>query len=443
MCAGETQPRIIGMYTYKGGATKTTTSINLAAVLGHHMGKRVLWVDCDMQCNGTAFFYPELRAPDTSSQAGSQAGGDDDDDAATAMDVDDDVDDDQFRVNLDEPCELQDIALRDESRALAPEQIDNVYKRTPTNLYELLRVAKAFTGLPCEALAGALDKELGKLEPRSLCQREHKDSPIICVPGSAAIVKFEAEAGTLSSMEAKALYAGLLRMLVHAACRKFDCEIAILDFGPSAGNLNQLWLANCTHILPCCQPDLFNTVSMDGLLTSVLPQLLERRTELLRIQKESADTFKPVQSPWGQLVRDCRLPPSPPRLFFSVISCFGRNGGKITKAHGDWLLTMRKYFEAANIPSRVRDLYVPAPGNMGMCVPLVPYAHSACPYSATVAVPITMLGPLPSDPPGHKVRFWDRAHEQRRQPPKTARLQAKEAAQRFRALATFILTQAN
>lgn len=48
--------RTICILNLKGGVAKTATTVNMAAILAHDYGKRVLVVDADSQCNTSEFF---------------------------------------------------------------------------------------------------------------------------------------------------------------------------------------------------------------------------------------------------------------------------------------------------------------------------------------------------------------------------------------------------
>lgn len=51
--------RTTAILNLKGGVAKTTTAINMAAILATKYGKRVLLIDADSQCNTTEFFGGE------------------------------------------------------------------------------------------------------------------------------------------------------------------------------------------------------------------------------------------------------------------------------------------------------------------------------------------------------------------------------------------------
>jgi chromosome partitioning protein len=65
--------KIVALYNNKGGVSKTTTNFNLGVYLSQ-LGKRVLMVDCDPQCNLTELFFasrddleePDVQLPGTS-----------------------------------------------------------------------------------------------------------------------------------------------------------------------------------------------------------------------------------------------------------------------------------------------------------------------------------------------------------------------------------------
>jgi cellulose biosynthesis protein BcsQ len=69
----------IALFNHKGGVGKTTLTVNIADALSD-LGKRVLIVDADPQCNLTAFYLPEKELDqllhDTAQDGDDENGGD-------------------------------------------------------------------------------------------------------------------------------------------------------------------------------------------------------------------------------------------------------------------------------------------------------------------------------------------------------------------------------
>lgn len=57
--------RTIAVMNLKGGVAKTTTTVNVAAILAHDHKKRVLVVDADSQCNTTEFLFDDAAPGST------------------------------------------------------------------------------------------------------------------------------------------------------------------------------------------------------------------------------------------------------------------------------------------------------------------------------------------------------------------------------------------
>ena len=273
---------MLGVYNYKGGAAKTTTAVNLSAVLAHTLGKRVLVVDADPQCNLSSFFFPELQPTDDvedpiDAVADATAAADALAAAAAAAPVED------FPLAPDSLPRVICSPLMD-AKPLPLSELRQGFCAASPNLHTFLR-ATMLSGSPDIDEDGLIDQ----IQTRSVWPGfDHDSSTLYLLPGSTRIVEFERQANSIEDWK-YLLVIGALRRLINHIMKKKNIDFAIVDFGPSSSLLNLTWLSTLDCILPCCFPDYYNLSSLDGLLTTVLPHLRDIRHANMSRERERRD----------------------------------------------------------------------------------------------------------------------------------------------------------
>ena len=76
-----------------------------------------------------------------------------------------------------------------------------------------------------------------------------------------------------------------LHYLIDCAVEHHKIDYVLFDFRPSASPLNINWITLCDMILPPSFADDFNCSSLHGLLTSVLPSVIECHEDCRRSQE--------------------------------------------------------------------------------------------------------------------------------------------------------------
>jgi cellulose biosynthesis protein BcsQ len=275
---GTGKAKVIAVYNYKGGCGKTTSCINLASVLCCDLQKNVLLVDCDPQCNLTSFLYPEL-----------------DEDPEENPDQDEDTE-----STIDEPAgegsqlssssagvlpEVKSTRLHpDATEAVKYELIKEGREKHRPHIFHFLKKLMA----KGEVSTDMSTRNLDKLQQPKLAFPGSAN--VFLIPGHPSIIHCEKLLSQAREEHELPVARFALRYLIDRSVEHHKIDYVFVDFGPSASPLNINWIASCDLILPPTFADYFNCSSLYGLLTSVLPNVLDYHTKRTRSQADEMET---------------------------------------------------------------------------------------------------------------------------------------------------------
>ena len=300
-------PFKICVYNYKGGAAKTTITVNLAAALAKNQGKKVLMVDLDPQCNATQFWNTDdcdESAADINDAVGSQSGG--------VTGAGGDGSGGETRIDSDA---LHTARRHSDMTAFVMSDV------TPTNTHLYKMLAAHFTLGDQQDLDRLLEED----ECVSECNAQFFKGNLWLLKGSQLIFKFEPQISealhdkTLADKSVKPI--GIISYIVNKLAEKHNFDIIIMDLSPSNSSLNQICALSCDYILPPCNASLYSCGSIYGLLETVLPG----QEGWLGAHKRFAEQWGPVweQTEMGKRLLPFCLPRTPPKLLPILVTNYG------------------------------------------------------------------------------------------------------------------------
>ena len=260
---------ILALYNFKGGVGKSTTALNVAAMLAEQ-GRRVLVVDCDPQCNTTSFYLPSATDEEdeedehTNLYSTCQAEDSDDDHELPDDPVKPPNKKDHFDLNALDHGIFKEDAIPDIWETLSPVRRGRTFDLQPPSRY---------------------------FKPNSLI---HGDN-LLLIPGSPHIAEYESVmSGNTGAV--KCAVDGAFGMVLRSAAHVTESDIVIVDLGPCVSRLNQVLIASCDYILPPVVADYFSLSSIHVLLSNQLVQFMKTHRKILEEEKKQGDDFKELKA---------------------------------------------------------------------------------------------------------------------------------------------------
>jgi len=293
------EPLKICTYTYKGGAAKSTITINVAAALAN-AGKKVLQIDLDPQCNTTQFWNDD-EAENASEASMAQASA-----AAAGL------------MHMQGGAATGAKLLSDDPHLcrMPSDMAAFVGKTHEKPLYNVMNQ------LLCFSDANEMKKELDKPGVIQVCNPDSYGDRLWLLAGTPLLSEFESVlsqalgAPDVTPHKQQYVKIGIISTIIGELVRKYSFDVVLIDVSPSNSALNEVAALSCDYILPPCQASLYSCGSIYGMLTSVLPGPNGWFGKHTRLAAEQWADKTDEYISW-------RLPREPPKLLPILVNNYG------------------------------------------------------------------------------------------------------------------------
>ena len=254
------------VYTYKGGAAKTTIVVNAAAALAHpkHGNLKTLLIDLDPQCNSTQFYHDDnessgggrtIQKEETEATA--------DNGAANAL---------LHARHGVEPKLISD-SLHPDCEAAS---MDALVSSGQSPLYQFMKLL--FVEQDASKIRALIEEQGFELLHKVNVDEHTKTSEFRdnfwVLEGDPHIAEFEpmiANAFRDYTQMGMIKHIGLISYLMEMFTQILGFDAIMIDCSPHNSALNKAAALACDYVLPPCMASLYSAGSVEGMLSSVLP----------------------------------------------------------------------------------------------------------------------------------------------------------------------------